>query len=84
MSNFEERPNTGESETNNQATSLPVFDPTRYRQHIDDFDISEEQKQELLATLWSIMSSFVELGFRVDVVSALLSPNRIPDDEELS
>ena len=48
------------------------LDPARYRAEIDLFDITEEQKRELLATLWSIMRSFVELGFTVDVCAALV------------
>lgn len=48
------------------------LDPARYRAEVDLFDISEEQKRELLATLWSIMRSFVELGFTVDVCAALM------------
>lgn len=48
-------------------------DISRYRAEVDQFDITEEQKQELLVILWSIMRSFVELGFDFDVCSALLS-----------
>lgn len=65
------------------STSPLSFDPTRYRTEVDQFDITEEQKQELLTILWSIMRSFVELGFDVDVCAALLSDNdRIPTDTE--
>ncbi len=40
----------------------------RYLPELDDIEISEEQKLELLGILYSIMRSFVELGF--DVASA--------------
>jgi hypothetical protein len=42
------------------------LDPARYLGEIADFDMSDEQKTELLQTLWSIMRSFVELGFKGD------------------
>lgn len=60
------------------------FDPAKYRAEVDGFDLTEAQKQELLLTLWSIMRSFVELGFTTDVCAALLrifSP--IPCDGEV-
>ena len=60
-------------------TSLPVvvpdlvLDPEKYQQEMADFDISEEQKRELLETLWSIMRLFVELGYSVDVSGQMLN-----------
>lgn len=61
------------------------FDPAKYTAEIDRFDITEVQKQELLLTLWSIMRSFVELGFTVDVCGALWDdPSPFPDDAEVS
>ena len=61
------------------------FDPAKYAAEIDQFDITEAQKQELLLTLWSIMRSFVELGFTVDVYGALWDdPSPVPDDAEVS
>lgn len=63
--------------------SLP-FDPARYRAELDGFELTEAQRQELLLTLWSIMRSFVELGFTVDVCAALLSDiDPIPVDAEV-
>ena len=66
-----------------QRSAVSGFDPAKYRAEVDAFDITEEQKQELLLILWSIMRSFVELGFNVDVCSALLTDNTIPIDTEL-
>lgn len=61
-----------------------TFDSVRYRTEVDQFDITEAQKLDLLNTLWSIMRSFVELGFTVDVCAALLADqNPIPGDDEL-
>ena len=33
----------------------PEFDPSRYMAELDDMDLSEAEKLELLETLWSIM-----------------------------
>lgn len=47
------------------------FDAGKYLEHANDFEMSEEEKAELLSILWSIMCSFVELGFSLDSVSLL-------------
>ena len=39
------------------------LDPSKYLGDMDDFDVSDEQKLALLEALWSVMRSFVELGF---------------------
>ena len=74
--------------SNDEHTTRPAslqFDPAKYRAEVDGFDITEEQKQELLLTLWSIMRSFVELGFTVDLCGALLNdPISIPNNSDLS
>jgi hypothetical protein len=53
-------------------TGTLQFDAGKYRAHVDDLDLTEEQKAELLGTLWWIMATFVDLGFRVDSVQCLL------------
>lgn len=53
------------------AGTLPL-DVAKYREHVDDLDLTEAQKAELLRTLWWIMATFVDLGFRVDSVQVLL------------
>lgn len=39
---------------------------------LDDTNLSEAQKIELLQTLWSIMSAFVDLAFGTDPVQQAL------------
>lgn len=58
--------------TGTQLVGVPPFDAARYREHIADLDITEEQQAELLSTLWWIMAAFVDLGFSVDSVPRLL------------
>ena len=50
----------------------PAFDADEYRPYLDGFDLTEEQANELLATLWDIMKAFVELGFGVDSIHRFL------------
>jgi len=53
----------------------PAFDMDKYMKMAGEFDMSEEEKRELLTTLWDIMSRFVELGFGLDSVSILEAQN---------
>ena len=53
-------------------TSTPPFDPEKYRTYLEDTELSEEQQVEYLKVLWSIMITFVDLGFGVDSVQQVL------------
>lgn len=52
----------------------PTCDISKYREHIKDLDLSEDEETELLENLWGIMSTFVDLGFGVDSVQLLSAP----------
>ena len=43
----------------------PEFSPAKYRAELSEFGLTEEQENELLSVLWSIMVKFVYLGFDV-------------------
>lgn len=43
------------------------LDTASYLGDLDEFEIDEEQKIELLETLWNIMRSMVEIGISVDI-----------------
>lgn len=47
------------------------IDLNQYRADLAEFALTEDQERELLETLWTIMSSFVDLGFSVDVCGLL-------------
>lgn len=47
-------------------------DLREYLAFLDDTNLSEAQKIELLQTLWSIMSAFVDLAFGTDPVQQVL------------
>lgn len=49
------------------------LDPEEYRAHLEEYDLTEEQENELLETLWHIMRTFVEIGFGVDSVQMFLA-----------
>ena len=55
--------------TYNSATP---FDPEEFRCYLEHTGLSEEQQNEYLKVLWSIMATFVELGFGVDSVQQVL------------
>lgn len=42
---------------------MKTLDINKYRKYVDDYDLTEEQKVELLQTVWSIMESFVDRAF---------------------
>lgn len=42
-----------------------AVDVERYQEYLDGADLTDAQKQEFLQALWSIIVSFVELGFGV-------------------
>lgn len=71
--------------TDSQNSNVPQLDIKKYQSHIEDFELTEEQQRELLETIWSIMISFVDIGFGVDVVQLLFgdtapnSSNSKPD-----
>ncbi len=55
-------------ETGNRLPAL-VIDWELYGQYLADSDLSEADKRLLIETLWSIMVSFVDLGFRLSPVA---------------
>lgn len=57
--------------TDTPEVNPPDCDMDKYMKMADEFDMSDEEKRELLTTLWDIMQRFVELGFGLDSVSIL-------------
>lgn len=52
--------------------SLPEFKPERYQPMLEEFELSDEQAQELLSTLWQIMCGFVLFGFGDQSIQKIL------------
>ena len=49
--------------TNATARPAVQFDWEDWREYLEDSDISDDQKRELIETLWAIVTGFVDLGF---------------------
>lgn len=47
------------------ARPIVTVDVEKYQAYLDDPKLSEEQKEEFLQAIWSIMVAFVDLGFGV-------------------
>ena len=59
------------------------FDPAEYLPDMEEFDLSEDEATELLATLWEIMKAFVDLGFGVDSIHRIFPElNRVSGELE--
>lgn len=67
------------TETQDQNDPPPslTIDWAKYGAMLDEWDGSDEQKQELISTLWSIVVSFVDLGFDVQAAEEFCGE---PDD----
>lgn len=52
------------------ATTPPTLtiDVDLYQHYLDNSDLTDEQKKELLETLWNIICEFVQMGFHVHPV----------------
>ncbi|WP_348675398.1 hypothetical protein [uncultured Abyssibacter sp.] len=62
----------------------PTLDPEQYRASLAEFKMTKEQQDELLAVLWNIMRTFVELGWGLDSVNSIFSEmaqNAVLDSE---
>jgi len=55
-------------ETRLSDNQIITVDYEAYAHLLDDPDLSEDQKRELLQALWNIITSFVDLGFGVHPV----------------
>ena len=78
--------NTDSKVTKKDAAAPLEFEPDDYRHHVDEFDLTEDQQNELLTSLWTIMSTLVDIGWGVDTVQILLPDlfaEVAPDSEKL-
>ncbi len=60
------------NEDEKQSPPSLAFNPDDYRHHITEFDLTLEQQNELLETLWHIMSTMVNIGWGVDNIQLML------------
>jgi hypothetical protein len=62
-------------------TSSPAPQPSDYLDGLDGDDLTDEQKQELLETLFNIMKSFVMMGHGIEPVNRLIAEFQIRADQ---
>ena len=58
------------------------FDAAKYLDYVEDPHLTEAQKIEFLQTLWTIMASFVDLGFGVDSVMPILEGRALESGQD--
>ena len=58
-----------------------TVDVEKYQAMLDDSELTEEQKRQVLEDLWSIIVSFVELGFQMHPVQEVCGKDSLADVE---
>lgn len=75
-------------EPSEQTTDPPrralTLDLDRYQSRLDEFDLPPEQHEDYLRLLWTIMVSFVELGFKPTPEEPCGQPSEIGADPALA
>ena len=56
----------------NPVVLAPTLDEEKYRSKLAALDLTIEQENALLRTLWSMMTTFVDLGFGLDSVQNII------------
>ena len=59
--------------TSTRKRTALTLDVDYYQAFLDDTDIPEDKKQELIEALWSIVIGFVDLGFGVHPVQQVVT-----------
>ncbi len=69
---FHDHAKTELIQTKTDKTSLQFgLDVDYYQAFLDDVDISDDQKIELVETLWQIVVNFIELGFQIHPLNSV-------------
>lgn len=59
------------------AKRIVTLDLDKYQAHLDGLDISEERKEEFLRAMFSIVMTFVDLGFEVHPLQEVCGKDEI-------
>ena len=57
------------------ARPIGTVDVEKYQSFLDESDLTDSQKEEFLDAIWSIVVSFVELGFGVHPLQEVCGQN---------
>ena len=66
---------SNKTETKEPARRALVCDCEQFRPYLADANLSKEQEDEFLTTLWNIMLGFVDLGFGIHDVQQVIRPD---------
>ncbi len=71
------------ADTQRRETDGPTieFDYSAYAAYLSDTELSEDQKQEFLLTLWNLLLTFVDLGFGVHPLQQIDPKSRGQNEE---
>lgn len=61
-----------------------AFDWAIYAHHLKESDLTGEQRRQLIETLWTIASLFVDYGFGLDPVTQAYGHGSCGQDDELA
>ncbi len=59
-----------------ESPSTLTIDVEHYQAYLDDMDIPDEKKRELVETIYSIVMQFVELGFGITTTHQALEAQK--------
>lgn len=60
-----ERPNEPSGQNALSEKPAVTIDWRLYAEHLDDSDLTDDQKREFIETLWSIVLGFIDLGYNI-------------------
>lgn len=75
-------------EIENQGANVAGYTPTlevevdEYQAYLDDPNISDDQKAEMIEILWSIVVNFVDMGFGIHPVQEVTKNQQIKKIEQ--
>lgn len=71
--------NNGLSKTINDTKNLE-FDWKLYEEYLDNADLTDEEKEQFIETLWSIIINFIDLGFGIHPVQQVDKSNGLESE----
>jgi hypothetical protein len=79
-----DKPEDDNADNGTPPPSLTI-DWELYAEHLEDSDLTDDQKREFIETLWNIVVAFVDLGFGIHPVQQACEQNdktslMLPDD----
>jgi hypothetical protein len=57
------------------------FTTAEFREYVDDLDITDDQKDELLRALWSVAVAFVDLDWGVESIQHAMASVELAPEE---